>query len=273
MFAQGDNPRRIVTTEGKGHGARLKVGRPAESSGTQNARYEGKSVAARAIAGWAASSEGCSPGMAWIRLRSPQVPCPYGEMGPSEASLAEAGREPAPALHRRNGEGHGAHLKVGRLAESSGTQNARYEGKSVAARAIAGLAASSQGCSPGMAWIRLRSPQVPCPYGEMGGRARQASRKRGGSPSVRVRLRRNERQCAHLKVGATKPREPARCRRYVQRVPQNRTGHEMRATNARTLGGKRDSSSRRGGTPRNDKQARLGTRNQRGGSAESTRPA
>jgi hypothetical protein len=118
MFAQGDNPRRIVTTEGKGHGARLKVGRPAESSGTQNARYEGKSVAARAIAGWAASSEGCSPGMAWIRLRSPQVPCPYGEMGPSEASLAEAGREPfgfaqdrlAPALHRRNGEDQGAHL-------------------------------------------------------------------------------------------------------------------------------------------------------------------
>jgi len=29
--------------------------------------------------------------------------------GPSEASLAEAGRELAPALHTRNGEGQGAH--------------------------------------------------------------------------------------------------------------------------------------------------------------------
>jgi hypothetical protein len=39
-------------------------GRPAESSGTQKARYKGKSAAAGAIAGWAAQRQGCLPGMA-----------------------------------------------------------------------------------------------------------------------------------------------------------------------------------------------------------------
>ena len=150
---------------------------------------------------------------------------------------------PKGGRYETQGAGKMPALRTACPAESSGTQNARYEGKSVAARAIAGLAASSQGCSPGMAWIRLRSPQVPCPYGEMGGRARQASRKRGGS-----QLPHSTEETARTKAPTYKARWPLRrLKRPTLRGKARRMGHPaqspLRVRSSVRSGGRRESGS------------------------------